>query len=155
LGHSCRIWLTAVYFLLLFIERSAFSFFLPQMKPPSGEIINLMMDLAQHPFLLAIWLRPVVWIGVALFEEIVRVFFLNCLWKLANNKSWEIASIILVSAIAGVSHLYQGMFGIVSIGIQGLVMGLFYYKFRRILPLIISHVFYDSFQIIMFIIQVS
>jgi len=50
-------------------------------------------------------------------------------------------------------HLYQGAFGIVSISIQGLVIGFFYYKFRRIWPLIISHALYDSLQIIMFVLS--
>jgi hypothetical protein len=43
-----------------------------QRKPGSG--------IAHNPLLIAIWLGPVVWIGVA-FEELTRVFMLNRLWK--------------------------------------------------------------------------
>lgn len=146
--------LTAIYFLLLFIEQPVFSGILTQGKPPSQEVVDLMKGLSQNPVLLIIWLGPVVWIGVALFEEIARVFLLNCLWKLADHKLWEIAVIILVSLVTGILHLYQGTFGIVSVAIQGLVIGFFYYKFRRILPLIISHALYDSIQILMFVIRV-
>ena len=147
--------LTVIYFLLMFIEKPTLMKILPQGKPPSRETINMMIDLAHHPILLAIWLGPVVWIGVALFEELARTFFLNCLWRLEDSKAWAIFSIIIVSIFVGMVHLYQGMFGIVSIGIQGLVIGFYYYKYRRLLPLIVSHALYDSIQIITFVVQVS
>ncbi len=147
--------LAIFYFLLVFAERATILRILPQGNPPSGEVIDLMISLANNPLLLAIWLGPVVWIGVAIFEEVQRVFFMNCLWKLSENKYWQIFVIFFVAAIWGVLHLYQGSFGIISVSIQGLVMGAYYYKFRRIWPLIISHALYDSIQIIMFVIQVS
>ncbi len=147
--------LTFVYFVLMFAEKATLLGILSQGKPPSQEVLKLMFDLARNPLLLAIWLGPVVWIGVAMFEEISKVFFLNCLWRISKQKRWEIAAIFFVAALFGITHLYQGTFGIVSSGIQGLVAGFFFYKFRRIWPLIISHALYDSFQIIMFVIQVS
>lgn len=147
--------LAAVYFALMFLERSFLGPVLPSVKPPSPEVINLMTDLARNPLLLAIWLGPVVWIGVALFEELVRVFFMICLWSLSQSRYWQYLVILIVAFIIGLTHLYQGPFGIVSVTIQGLVMGTFYYKFRRIWPLIISHALYDSFQIVMFVVQVS
>lgn len=147
--------LTIIYFLLMIIEQRTISKILPQGQPPPKEVINLMIDLAHNPVLLAIWIGPVVWIGVALFEELSRTFFLNCLWRLSNNKLWEFFSILLVSITVGLMHLYQGPFGIISTGIQGLIIGLYYYKFRRLLPLIISHALYDSIQIITFVIQIS
>jgi membrane protease YdiL (CAAX protease family) len=147
--------LTAIYFLLMIVEQATITRILPQGRPPSQEVINLMTGLANNPVLLAIWLGPVVWIGVALFEELGRVFFLNCLWRLSRNKYWEMIAIIFVSFFWGFAHLYQGSFGIISVSIQGLVMGFYFYKFRRIWPLIISHSLYDSIQIIMFISQVS
>jgi membrane protease YdiL (CAAX protease family) len=147
--------LAAIYFLLLFIERSTIANMLPQGKPVSQEVITMMTGLANNPILLAIWLGPVVWIGVAIFEELGRVFFLNCLWRLSNKKYWELIAVIFVSFFWGFAHLYQGAFGIISVSLQGLIMGFFYYKYRRILPLIISHALYDSIQVIMFVIQVS
>jgi membrane protease YdiL (CAAX protease family) len=147
--------LTAIYFLLMYIERATIAGLLPQGKPPSQEVINLMTDLANNPVLLIIWLGPVVWIGVALFEEISRVFFYNCLWRISGDIYWKVFTILFVAIFWGFTHLYQGTFGIISVSIQGIVMGLYYYKFRRIWPLIISHALYDSIQIIMFVIQVS
>lgn len=147
--------LTIIYFLLVFVERATILRILPQGNPPSREVIDLMIGLTSNPILLALWLGPVVWIGVAIFEEIQRVFFMNCLWKLSENKIWQIFVIFFVAVIWGVLHLYQGTFGIISVSIQGLVMGLYYFKYKRIWPLIISHALYDSIQIIMFVIQVS
>lgn len=146
--------LTIIYFGLLIIEQKTITDYLPQAKPASQELINLLVDLANNPVLLAIWLGPVVWIGVALFEELQRIFFLNCLWKLSGNHYWQLFTIFLVSVIWGVTHLYQGTFGIISVSIQGLVMSLYYYRYRRIWPLIVSHALYDSVQIMMMVIQI-
>jgi len=147
--------LAGITFLLFFLERAFLSRFLPQGPPPSQEVINLMTSLAQDPVRLAIWLGPVVWIGVAMFEEVSRVFFLNCLWGLGRSKLWMYLSIIIVSGLIGAVHLYQGAFGIVSVGIQSLVLGLYYYKYGRIWPLIISHAIYDSVQILQFVVMVN
>lgn len=147
--------LTVVFFLLVYIEQSALAPLLPRRTPPSEELITLLTGLAGNPVLLAIWLGPVVWIGVAVFEEVQRVFLLNCLWRISQNSHWEWFVILLVSVTWGILHLYQGAFGIVSVSVQGLIMGFFYYRFRRIWPLIISHALYDSIQIIIFVVQVT
>jgi membrane protease YdiL (CAAX protease family) len=147
--------LTCIYFLLMFVEQATIARILPQGRPTSQEVINLMIGLANNPILLAIWLGPVVWIGVAVFEELGRVFLLNCLWRLSNKKYLELIALIFGAFFWGFAHLYQGAFGIISVSIQGLVMGFYYYKYRRIWPLIISHAFYDSIQVIMFVVQVT
>jgi hypothetical protein len=61
--------LAAIYFLMVFIEQATIAPLLPRGKPPSQEVMTMMIALAKNPLLLAIWLGPVVWIGVALFEE--------------------------------------------------------------------------------------
>jgi membrane protease YdiL (CAAX protease family) len=147
--------LTFVCFLLFFLERSTLMQILPQGKPPSQEVLDLMTGLARNPLLLAVWLGPVVWIGVALFEELVRVFFLNCLWKMSDKRLWEYFSIWLVALFAGMMHNYQGAFGVVSVCIQGLIMAAYFYRFRRFWPLVISHALFDSVQIIMFVLQTA
>jgi membrane protease YdiL (CAAX protease family) len=147
--------LTALYFLLALIGRATLARILPSGRPASQEVLDLMISLSENPLLLALWLGPVVWIGVALFEEIQRVFIMNCLWRLSSNSYWEIAAIVLVALLWGAMHLYQGLFGFVTVSIQGLVMGIWFYKSRRIWPLIISHALYDSIQILMLVVQTS
>jgi membrane protease YdiL (CAAX protease family) len=147
--------LAGIYFLLMYVEQTTIARIIPHGRPTSQEVINLMIGLANNPILLAIWLGPVVWIGIAVFEELGRVFFLNCLWRLSNKKYLELIAVIFVAFFWGFAHLYQGAFGIVSVSIQGLIMGLYYYKYRRIGPLVISHALYDSIQVIMFVVQVT
>jgi len=62
-------------------------------------------------------------------------------------------AILLASALIGLAHLYQGTAGIISIGIKSLIMGFYFYKYRRLLPLIISHGLYDGLQFAFFVIQ--
>ena len=112
-----------------------------------------MIDLANNPFLMIIWFGPVLWIGIALFEELSRAFLLKCLWNTSDNKNWHIAVIFLASILIGITHLYQGLYGIISIGLKSVVVSFYFYKYRRLLPLVISHGLYDGLQFTFFIIQ--
>jgi membrane protease YdiL (CAAX protease family) len=145
--------LTALYFAMFFLERATLYQWIPNRNPPNTELINTMMDLANSPLLMIIWFGPVLWIGIALFEELSRVFLLKCLWNLNEDINWQIAVIFLASALIGLAHLYQGTAGIISIGLKSVVMSFYFYKYRRILPLIISHALYDGIQFAFFVIQ--
>ncbi|NOX89081.1 MAG: CPBP family intramembrane metalloprotease [Calditrichaeota bacterium] len=145
--------LTAVYFAMFFLERATLMQWLPRNNPPNTELINVMIDLAHNPLLMIIWFGPVLWIGIALFEELSRTFLLKCLWNTSENKGWQITAIFLASALIGFAHLYQGVYGIISIGLKSVVMSFYFYKYRRLLPLIISHGLYDGLQFAFFIIQ--
>lgn len=140
--------LTAVYFALMFVEQRTLGRWLPAGPPPNPEIFDMLRDLVQNPLLFAIWLGPVLWIGVVLFEELSRTFFLNCLWKVNKDVNWQWVVILLSAILIGAVHIYQGLFGFVSIGIQSVIMGAYYYRYRRIWPLILSHGLFDGFQII-------
>ena len=142
--------LTAVYFAMFFVERATLYQWIPNRNPPNTELIDTMVDLANNPLLLLIWFGPVLWIGIALFEELSRVFLLKCLWNINKNKNWQITAIFLASTLIGVAHLYQGTAGIISIGLKSVVMGFYFYKYRRLVPLIISHALYDGIQFAFF-----
>lgn len=145
--------LTAIYFAMFFAERATLMQWLPRNSPPNTELINVMIDLANNPLLMLIWFGPVLWIGIALFEELSRTFLLKCLWNTSDNKNWYITAILLASALIGTVHLYQGLAGVISIGIKSIVMCFYFYKYRRLLPLVISHGLYDGMQFAFFIIQ--
>ena len=145
--------LTVIYFAMFFIERATLYQWIPNRNPPNTELINVMIDLANSPLLMVIWFGPVLWIGIALFEELSRVFLLKTLWNMNDNKDWHILAIFLASTLIGMTHLYQGTAGIISITLKSVVMGLYFYKYRRLLPLIISHGLYDGLQFAFFIIQ--
>ena len=145
--------LTIIYFVMFFVERATLYQWIPNRNPPNTELIDVMADLANSPMLMVIWFGPVLWIGIALFEELSRTFLLKTLWNVNDNKDWQILAIFLASTLIGVVHLYQGMAGIISIGLKSLVVSFYFYKYRRLLPLIISHGLYDGLQFAFFIIQ--
>jgi membrane protease YdiL (CAAX protease family) len=118
-----------------------------QPNPPAEEIITLLSGIAGNPMLMALWLGPVVWIGVAAFEELVRVFALNHLWRVWPRPLTKWLVIIGTAALFGLVHIYQAPLNMLFLTIQGLLYGWYYLKFGRVWPLIVAHAMYDSLQI--------
>lgn len=50
------------------------------------ELLGLMPDMRENPILLILWFGTVLWRGVALYEELIRIFILTRLWKFSNRK---------------------------------------------------------------------
>jgi len=142
--------LATVYFILFYVERLTLINYLEFNSNP--ELMGLMLDMREHPWLLALWFGPVLWIGIALYEELIRVFILTSLWKFSKNIWWAVVVILIASAIIGLAHWNQGSYGMVTIGIKSVVSGFFFYKYRRILPLVIAHVLYDGIQVALLLI---
>ena len=65
-------------------------------------------------------------------EELTRVFLLSRLWKLSAAIGRQWFGVALSAVIFGLAHLYQGPAGMVSTGISGLIMALYYLIFSRI-----------------------
>jgi membrane protease YdiL (CAAX protease family) len=137
--------LTAMYFLLFYLERATLINVLT--FKPNEELLGLMLALREKPLLLFLWFVPVLWIGIALYEELIRVFILTNLWQFSKNHIWVFTVIILSALIIGFAHWSQGSYGIVTIAIKSLVSGYFFFKVRRLLPLVIGHVLYDGIQV--------
>ena len=137
--------LTAIYFVLFFVFRYTLRGVLA--FTPNFELLNLMLDMRQQPWLMLLWFGPVLWIGIALFEEVVRTFLLSELWKFSSNYVWVVTAVLMVSALTGLTHLSQGPYGIVTIAMKGAVVGIFYFRVRRLLPLILAHALYDGLQV--------
>ncbi|RDY61710.1 CPBP family intramembrane glutamic endopeptidase [Flagellimonas nanhaiensis] len=138
--------ITVIYFILFFIERATLYQWIPNHNPPNTELLDTIRDMATNPLLLVIWFIPVLWIGVALFEELSRVFLLKCLWNINENSYWHITVIFLTSILIGATHIYQGTAGALSIGLKSVIVCFYFYKYRRLLPLVISHALYDGIQ---------
>jgi len=137
--------LTTIYFILFYVERLTLSNILSFNS--NKELLGLMLDMRKSPILLVIWFGPVLWIGIALYEELIRVFILSSLWKFSNKQIWSFSVIIISALIIGFAHWSQGSYGIVTIGIKSIVSGLYFYKYRRLFPLVIAHVLYDGVQV--------
>ena len=137
--------LTLIYFILFFLERMTLSKVLESHS--NLELLNLMLDMRERPLLLIIWFGPVLWIGVAFYEELIRVFILTSMWKWSEHIVW-VSTVILCSAVlVGLVHWSQGPYGMVTLGIKSLVSGFYFYKKRRLMPLVYAHVLYDGLQV--------
>ena len=117
-------------------------------SPPAEEVVTLFRSIASNPLLAAIWLGPVVWIGVAAFEELSRVFMLNQLWKVWPQRVAQWIVLIASALLFGLVHIYQSPTSMFFITLQGLLYGLYYQRFGRVWPLIIAHAMYDSIQVL-------
>jgi hypothetical protein len=121
-------------------------------RPTSPEILQLLQGVIGDPWLLALWLGPVVWIGIAAFEELWRVFVLRRFWNVFPEAGGKWVVLLMVSVLIGIAHGYQGPAAIVSIGFKSVLMGWFFMVTGRTRALIVSHAVYDSVQIIMAVI---
>jgi membrane protease YdiL (CAAX protease family) len=75
----------------------------------------------------------VAWTIAAFGEEFVyRGYFMNRIAQIAGGKraAWLLA-LAVTSGLFGLGHLYQGLSGVITIGLNGLVLGLFYLVSRR------------------------
>ncbi|SOE23396.1 CAAX protease self-immunity [Spirosomataceae bacterium TFI 002] len=89
----------------------------------------------------------IMWLFAAFGEEFLfRGYYMKSLAQLIGNKdiSWLLSALI-TSAYFGISHLYQGASGIVSVGLWSLVVSLIFYKRRNnLLLLVLIHGISDS-----------
>jgi membrane protease YdiL (CAAX protease family) len=118
--------------------------------PPNTGVINLFRWLSQSPGMLALFLGVLLWIGVAQ-EELTRVFLLSRLWKVWPSTAARLGAVLLAAVLFGPSHYWQGPTRVVSAGIYGLIMGLYYLRFGRIGPLIVSHYLTNALQVVVFV----
>jgi len=139
--------LLAIFIVLTILEQFTLMRWLPVEGPPP-EIQELIGELSQNPLLMIIWLGPVVWIGVGIFEELYRAFFLKSLWEIWDRGTGKWIVILISAGISGAVHSYQGAAGVISTGIMGAISALFYMKYRRFWPLVIAHSLYDSAWIV-------
>ena len=123
-------------------------------RPPSQEIIQLIHSVSSNNWLLMLWLGPVVWIGIAAFEELWRCFVLRRFWNVFGSYGGQWVVLISVSILIGLAHGYQGPAAIISIGFKSILMAWFFMSTGRIRALIVSHAIYDSVQIAMVVIAI-
>lgn len=90
------------------------------------------------------WTIPVLVLSAAqnaILEETIMLGFLYTRFRQLN---WGWPVIIIVSAlIRGSYHLYQGFGGFVGNLIMGVIFGLIYLKWKRVMPLVVTHTLLD------------
>jgi len=138
--------LFGVFAVLAVLQQFTVARWFPQ--EPAPEIRDLIVEMSESPLLMAVWLGPVVWIGVAAFEEVARVFLLSRLWLVWPTTTARWAAAVVSAVLFGLAHAYQGPAAVISTGLMGLIAAWFYMAAGRVWPLIISHALYDSAWII-------
>jgi hypothetical protein len=123
-------------------------------REPVSGLGDFFNGLAENVWLLVLFVGPILWIGVAGFEELTRIFLLSRLWKIWSADAWRWSAVLLSAVLFGLVHLYQGTAGIVDTGIHGLVLAAYYLVFGRAWPLIISHYLHDAIQIVLLVILI-
>jgi membrane protease YdiL (CAAX protease family) len=90
------------------------------------------------------WSGPVLVLAAvenALLEEVVMIGYLFTRWR---QVGWSWPVVLIGSAvIRGSYHLYQGFGGFIGNIVMGLVLGLFFMRKRRVLPLVVCHALLD------------
>ena len=115
---------------------------------------SLFKTLAGNPWLFALFLGPVLFIGVAGSEELTRVFFITRWMNIASSKLWLGIRVFLSAVLFGLNHVQQGPAGVISVTLNGLIMVLWYLRFGRIFHLIVAHYLYDAIQIVLIVILI-
>ncbi len=148
--------LATVFLGLFMLQQVIQSRYLPSTAgPPPEELVTLFSGIVNNPLLLVVWLGPVVWLGVAEFEELTRVFMLNRLWAVWPQPVARWIAIVVSAALFGLAHFYQGPVSMVAIALQGFLYALYYRRFGRVWPMIIAHALYDSVQVIQVVMAFS
>jgi membrane protease YdiL (CAAX protease family) len=122
-------------------------------RNPDG--MTLIVGLLQHPLLMLLWFGPVLWIGVAAFEEVARVFCITRIMAIWRGSAGRWAAVLVSTLAFGLMHYYQGPSAIISTGMMGLASAIVYIRLGRFWPLLVAHALYDAFSISFALVIVS
>lgn len=142
----------ALYFFQLLMSWLAYAFGHDSI-PDANRIVGT--ALSHDPLLLIVWLGPVVWFQAALLEEFTRVFMLSRLWQVWPSALGKILVLVGSSLAFGLGHIYQGRIGLLGGVCIGLILGWHYFRFGRVLPLIIAHGLYNTVVLLMLVAALS
>ncbi|MCL1840925.1 MAG: CPBP family intramembrane metalloprotease [Propionibacteriaceae bacterium] len=74
-------------------------------------------------------------------EEIVMIGYVVTRWLQAGARWW--VAVLGSALIRGTYHLYQGWGGFIGNAAMGAILGFFFYKTKRVWPLVIAHTILD------------
>jgi len=157
-GTGRRDWLTGLALAAVFVVYSlvAQPLLTRLVAPPRNpEAMTLIVGLIEHPLLMLVWFGPVLWIGVAAFEEVSRVFVITRITAVWAGAPGRLAAVVISTLLFGLGHYYQGPFGMITTGTMGLLSVLLYIRQGRVWPLIVGHALYDAWSVGMAVVMVA
>lgn len=90
------------------------------------------------------WTIPVLVLAAAQNAVLEEVVMIGYLFTRLGRLGWRLPVIIGVSAVVrGSYHLYQGWGGFAGNLIMGVVFGLIYLRWKRVMPLVVAHTLLD------------
>ncbi|MGI8459310.1 MAG: CPBP family intramembrane glutamic endopeptidase [Propionibacteriaceae bacterium] len=90
------------------------------------------------------WSVPVLIIAAAQNAVLEEVVMLGYLFTRLRQQGLHWAVVIIASALVrGSYHLYQGFGGFVGNAIMGVIFGLIFLRWRRVMPLVVAHTLLD------------
>jgi membrane protease YdiL (CAAX protease family) len=125
---------------------------LSRLLPDSASnpsVRNLFSELARDPGLFVLFLAWLIPLGAA-SEELVRVFLLGRLWKVWASATGRLAGVAISACLFGLIHVYRGPTAVGWTAIYGLIAALYYFRFGRLVPLILAHYLTNALQVIVF-----
>lgn len=123
--------------------------------PPqdTSDLENLVIGLAENLWYAVLFIGPVLFLSVG-FEEVTRVFFLNRAWKAWSSMVDQWINVVISALVFAFAHWYQGPAGILTAGIYGLVMAIYYRFFGRLFPMVVAHYLHNAIQFVFVIIMI-
>jgi membrane protease YdiL (CAAX protease family) len=113
------------------------------------SVRNLFAAMAGNRWSLVLFVGPLVFLGAA-SEEVIRVFLLSRLWKVWPSTTGKLIAIATSACLFGLIHLYRGQATATWTAIFGLITGIYYLRFGRVVPLIMAHYFTNALYILVF-----
>ena len=89
------------------------------------------------------------WLAIAIIansfaeELVMRAYLIDRLEKLFGS-TW--IAIVLSALLFGSYHIYQGVTGLVCATLMGVVFGIHYSRYRKLLPIVVAHTIYNVFS---------
>jgi membrane protease YdiL (CAAX protease family) len=90
------------------------------------------------------WAVPVLILAAVQNSVLEEVVVVGYLFERLKQLGHRTATVVVTSAVLrGAYHFYQGIGAFVGNVVMGIVFGLFYVRFKRVLPLVIAHALLD------------
>jgi membrane protease YdiL (CAAX protease family) len=120
------------YLLILVLYRALFGA-IPKGPAPS--------DFFGHPSIMAV---PYSVLNPFFEELIVRAYLMTEVMDLTGSPALAVLASVLIQFSY---HLYYGWLGAIALSFQFLILALYYARFRRALPVIVAHGFFDIYAL--------
>jgi membrane protease YdiL (CAAX protease family) len=143
---------TLVLSVVIVVANVISTYLLSRLLPDSASnrsVASLFAELTRNPKLLVLFGGPLMFLGAA-SEEVVRAFLLSRLWRVWPTTPGNLAAVVVSACLFGLTHLYQGSAHATWTGICGLIMGLYYLRSGRVVPLVLAHYVTNALGIVVY-----